>query len=134
MEVRNCKGCGRLYNYMGGMNLCPACREELEKKFEQVKAYIYDHPNAPMAEVAEKNDVSSKQIKQWVREERLILTEPSVDGVLCEHCGVPIRCGRFCDKCKTQMANTIGSAIDRPKKIEPEKKQQKDGNKMRFLH
>lgn len=134
MDVKNCKGCGRLFNYMGGAPLCPTCKEELEKKFEQVKTYIYEHKNASMTEVAEENDVSSKQIKQWIREERLVLSEPSMDGVTCEKCGTPICSGRFCDKCKAALANSIGSAIERPKRIEPELKTQKDGNKMRFLH
>ena len=40
---------------------------------------------------------------------------------------------RVCDKCKAKMADTIGSAIDKPKKVEPEKKPVKDGNRMRFL-
>lgn len=133
MEVRNCKGCRRLFNYMGGPPLCAACREELEKKFAQVKQYIYDNPHVPMATVAEDNDVSLKQIKQWIREERLVLSEASVDGIVCETCGTPICSGRFCDKCKAKMADTIGSAIDKPKKVEPEKKPVKDGNRMRFL-
>ncbi len=118
---------------MSGPSICPACRDELEKKFEQVKAYILENPKVSMATVADENDVSMKQIKQWIREERLILSEPTVDGVTCDHCGVPICSGKFCDKCKATMANVIGSAIDRPKRIEPERKLQKDGNKMRFL-
>ena len=36
MEVRNCRGCGRLYNYIGGSykNLCPLCIIELENKLD----------------------------------------------------------------------------------------------------
>lgn len=35
MDVRNCRQCGRLYNYIGGSmyNLCPDCIDKLEKKF-----------------------------------------------------------------------------------------------------
>ena len=40
MDVRNCKGCGKLFNYMSGAQLCPECREKLEKKFSSVKDYI----------------------------------------------------------------------------------------------
>ena len=36
MDVRNCKTCGRLFNYMGGAPLCPECKAALEKKFEDV--------------------------------------------------------------------------------------------------
>ena len=133
MDVKNCKGCGRLFNYMSGPSLCPVCREEMEKKFEQVKAYIYDNPKASMATVAEENEVSMKQIKQWIREERLILSEATVDGVTCEHCGVPIRSGKYCDKCKKNMANVLNSALDHSKSAEVDHRQQKDRDKMRFL-
>ena len=42
MDVRNCRGCGRLYNYIGGSyrNLCPDCVRKLEEKFDIVKDYI----------------------------------------------------------------------------------------------
>ncbi len=70
MEVRNCKGCGKIFNYIGGMPMCEACKKELEDKFQQVKAYIYDNRDADINQVAEDNDVSVQQIRQWVREER----------------------------------------------------------------
>ena len=46
MEVKNCKNCGRLYNYIGGVyRLCPECMRKLEEKFQEVKDYIEDNPN-----------------------------------------------------------------------------------------
>lgn len=132
MEVLSCKGCGRLYNYIGGPKLCPACQKKLEDKFQEVKQYLNENPNASISEVSEKLDVSVKQIKQWVREERLAFSEACADGILCEHCGVPIRTGRFCDKCKSQMANNLAATLDKPKPEEPVKRE-RDGNRMRFL-
>lgn len=132
MDVKNCKTCGRLFNYMGGPTICPSCHKKIEDKFQEVKQYLEEKPNASVNQVAEENDVTVKQIKQWIREERLSLSEASVDGVLCEHCGVPICSGRFCDKCKAAMQNTLSNALDKPKKTEP-KKLERDGNKMRFL-
>ena len=64
MEVRSCRGCNRLFQYIGGVPLCPSCRDELEKKFAEVKEYIYQNPGASMSQVAEANEVSIKQIKQ----------------------------------------------------------------------
>ena len=133
MEVRNCKGCNRLFQYLSGAPLCPACKEELEKKFVEVKEYIYKNPGTSITQVSEDNDVSIKQIKQWIREDRLVLSTPSPDGVLCEQCGTPICSGRFCASCKAKITNTLGSVLNKPKtNWEPEKKE-KDGNKMRFL-
>ena len=42
MDVRNCRQCGKLYNYIGGSyrNLCPSCIKQLEDKFVEIKEYI----------------------------------------------------------------------------------------------
>ena len=45
MDVRNCRQCGKLYNYIGGSyrNLCPSCIKQLEDKFMEIKEYIRDN-------------------------------------------------------------------------------------------
>lgn len=53
MEVRNCRSCGRLFNYMGGAPLCPACQKKLEEKFQEVKAFLEENPNSSVETVAE---------------------------------------------------------------------------------
>ena len=67
-----------------------------------------------------------------IREERLTLSVAGADGVVCEQCGAPICTGRFCDKCKMEMANTFAGAIQKPKPQEPQKAE-RDKNRMRFL-
>lgn len=133
MDVRNCRSCGRLFNYMGGKPICSSCEKKLEEKFREVKSYLDENPHASVGRVAEDNEVTVKQIKQWVKEDRLVLSEASVDGVLCEQCGTPIRSGRFCDRCKAYIQNELHSAIDKPKPAAPVKKPEADKNKMRFL-
>ena len=93
MEIKNCKGCGRLFNYLGGPPLCPACVANLEKKFVEVKAYIRENPAATMQQISDDNDVSTKQLKQWGREERLRFTDDSPIGMECEKCGAMIKTG-----------------------------------------
>lgn len=132
MEVRNCKGCGRLFNYLQGPPLCPACVADLEKKFQEVKEYLRANPNATLNVIAEVNEVSVKQIKQWVREERLTFTEESQITLDCEMCGAKILTGRFCDRCKTSIHKDLSSALKRPAKLEP-KKNSHEKDRMRFL-
>lgn len=92
MEVKNCKNCGRLYNYIGGVyRLCPECMRKLEEKFQEVKDYIEDNPRADMREISEKCDVSTRQIEQWIREERLSFSDDSPIGIACEVCGATIK-------------------------------------------
>lgn len=134
MDVTNCKNCGRLFNVLSNERLCPACRQGLEDKFQEVKEYLTEHPNASVDEVSKENDVSVKQIKQWVREERLVFSDTSIEGLACESCGKMIRTGRFCDACKINMANHLMTAFESPKKVEEvKKKPTHDGDRMRFL-
>ncbi|MDE6208107.1 MAG: flagellar protein [Lachnospiraceae bacterium] len=131
MEVKNCKECKRLFNYIGGPRLCPDCKAKLEEKFLEVKRFIEDNKNAPIAVVSEEMNVSVQQINQWVREERLIFAEGSAVVLDCENCGAPIRTGRFCEKCKGEMVNRLGGIYH--KHEESVRKEGKEKARMRFL-
>ncbi len=132
MDVTNCKGCGRLFNQMGRHKLCPQCLQQLEEKFQEIKKYLEENPNATIDAVSQDNDVSVKQIKQWVREERLTFAEGATVGIECESCGTQIRTGRYCDSCKYKISNNLMSALNGPKTPEP-KKNTHDRDRMRFL-
>ena len=133
MEVKNCRKCRRLFNYIGGQPICPTCKEELEKKFQEVKTYIQDHRNSSVVEVAEECDVEESQIRQWVREERLMFADGAVAGIGCEVCGTPITSGRFCDKCKVEMTRSFTDAIYRPEKNVDKPKNDSREARMRFM-
>lgn len=131
MDVKNCKECGRLFNYITGPRLCGECRQKLEDKFVEVRNYIMDNPRATIPEISEANEVSVQQIHQWVREERLIFTDDSMVTLDCESCGAPIKTGRFCEKCKSDMAKGLGNLY---KKEQPViQKRERDRDRMRFL-
>lgn len=111
MNVRNCRNCGRLFNYVVGVVVCPACRESLEAKFQEVKEYIWEHKGAGITEVSQACDVDAAQIRQWLREERLEVTEHSALFLNCEACGTAIRSGRYCDSCKNGLARDLHSVL-----------------------
>ena len=100
MEVTNCRSCGRLFNVLSNETICPNCQKKL--------------PNATVEKVSRETHTSTKQIRKWVREERLILSDGALDGITCDRCGKPIRTGKYCDQCKTKMANTLMSAFEKP--------------------
>lgn len=131
MEIRNCKKCGRIYNYILGPNLCPRCMKAQEEKFQEVKQYIYDNPGVGVQEVSEVMEVSVGQIRQWVREERLQFAEGSVTDIVCESCGKTILSGRYCPQCKEAMVRQLGSVYQPEKKHTEESANTKA--KMRFL-
>lgn len=132
MEVRNCKGCGRLFNVLGSEKLCPNCQKGLDEKFQEVKDFLDENPNSSVDAVSKATGVTAKQIRQWVREERLVFSEGSVEGIECERCGTMIRTGRFCDKCKAATIGNLRSAINQPEVEKPQKKR-REAERMRFL-
>lgn len=134
MDIRNCRNCGNIFNYLSGPIVCPACKESLEAKFQEVKLYIEEHPGVGIKQVSDACDVETSQIQQWLREERLEVTENSAIYLNCESCGAPIRSGRYCDKCRNNLTNGFKSVIRSYQPVqEPEKKKPDEKNKMRFL-
>lgn len=107
MEVRTCKQCKRIFNYLTGPSICPACRDMLEEKFLVVKEYVRDNPKDGINEVAKANEVSVNQIRRWIREERLSFSEDSGIGIDCESCGRMIRSGRLCQSCKDKLLGKV---------------------------
>ena len=131
MEVKNCKDCKRLFNYIGGPRLCPDCRAKLEEKFAEVKKFVEENKNASISVVSEEMDVSVQQLNQWVREERLIFAEGSAVMIDCESCGAPISTGRYCENCKSQMVNKFGGMYK--KEEVQQKRDPRERARMRFL-
>ena len=132
MEVRNCRECGRLFNYIGGPRMCPNCKKKLEDQFVQVRTYVKEHKDASVQEVSEANDVSVQQIRQWVREERLSFSSDSPIGIDCEKCGKMIKTGRYCDLCKKEVISNLNKAYPEKKREEP-KKDKRESSRMRYL-
>ena len=134
MNVRNCRNCGCIFNYVTGPVICPACREKLEEKFQEVKEYIRDNKGAGIPEVAEACDVEVAQIRQWLREGRLELTEDAQMDLSGETCGKPIRSGRFCEKCTLNMSRGFQEVLNAGKDTSPRQaKNDGEGPKMRYL-
>lgn len=134
MDVKNCRKCRRLFNYLSGPQICPACREKLEEQFQQVKKYLIEHCNVGIKEVVEDCDVEEQQVRQWIREERLEFSKGIDVGIVCENCGTPISTGRFCEKCKAGILMDLKGAGRQPEQPkEPEVKKTDHTNKMRFI-
>lgn len=134
MNVKNCRKCGKLFNYAFGPIICPECMSEAEELFQKAKKYVQDNPGCDIQELSENVEVDANQIRQWIREERLQFSDDSPIRIACEACGAMIRSGRYCDACKNNMSSNFQNAMGINKKApEPIRKKEADGNKMRFL-
>ena len=134
MEVKNCRKCGKMFNYMGGHQICPACKAAAEKKFQEVKDYVREHKAASIAQICADCGVENKQVQQWVREERLVFTDESPIKLSCELCGAQIKTGRYCEKCKKETANNIGAAGRRPAAPAAPERKESGSHKMHTFH
>lgn len=116
MELMNCRSCKKLFTYITGDKLCPNCKTELAKKYQDVKRCVEENPEMPATEVAEACEVSLKQIKKWVREGQLEFADDSLAGIECERCGKQIHNGRFCKDCAggLEIAMKTGFWVDAP--------------------
>lgn len=133
MDVRNCRKCRKIFNYIAGPQICPQCRAAMEEKFSEVRKYVYANKGATMPEISEACDVELSQIQAWVREERLVFADDSPIGIGCEICGDQIKTGRYCTKCKTEMTNTLNSALPKSKIAPQQGRREEDNPRMRFL-
>lgn len=134
MEVKSCRNCKRLFNYITGPRLCSSCKESLEKKFSEVKKYIEEHKNATVNMVSEEMEVSVQQINQWIREERLSFSEDSQVRLQCEKCATKILTGRYCDNCKAALTRELGAVYKRDMaNVVRNSSNKSEEDKMRFL-
>ena len=89
--------------------ICDSCVKEVDQKFEEVRAYVKEHPNRSIKEVSEVCNVSVKSILRYIREGKLEATTGMHGEVTCSKCGVPITSGRICKKCIAEMGQQVAS-------------------------
>ena len=100
MEIKNCKKCGKIFNYIRGPELCVTCKKEFDKKLSIVKDYIRKNPDKTIDDVSKETDTSKKQILEWIREEKICLKQNTEIKIFCRGCKKPILTGNFCQDCK----------------------------------
>lgn len=111
-DIRNCRRCNKIFNYIGGLPICYDCKKQDEINFKRVKEYLYEHPGASLYEVSKELEISVQQIKVYLKEGRLEIVGESGNMFLeCEKCGKSITTGRFCKECANEVANDIKSVV-----------------------
>ena len=129
-DIRNCRRCNKVFNFLGGVPICPQCKEKDEEDFVKVKKFLYENPKATMAEVSEGCDVSVERIKKYLRDGRLEIVGGEEGNIVldCEVCGKPISTGRFCKHCSDAM--TLG--LNHTAKDMKEDMDRKNDDKLKF--
>ena len=110
MEIKVCRRCKKIFQYMTGPELCRNCKEYEETLFRKVKEYLREHPGANMYEVHKETNVSAALIEKFLRQGRLQVSPDSPIALGCERCGNKISTGRFCGACANEMTAQINEA------------------------
>ncbi|QZY54323.1 TIGR03826 family flagellar region protein [Crassaminicella profunda] len=126
-EIRNCKECGKLFQYNGISKICPRCRRKDEDAFKAVREYIYENTGATLTEVSEETGVDEDKILRFLREGRLeIIGENSALLLECERCGKAIRTGRFCDECAQELKNGLKDGFEKVDRLKSKGDKQRE--------
>jgi flagellar operon protein (TIGR03826 family) len=114
LNIRNCKECGKLFQYDGISKLCYKCRKKDEEDFILVKEFLYENPKETITVVSEETGVSEDKILRYLREGKLEIVGEN-PGILldCEICGKAIRTGRYCEKCAYDMERGFKSGFEK---------------------
>jgi flagellar operon protein (TIGR03826 family) len=134
-DVRNCRRCGKIYNYLGGAPICPVCKEDDEADFRRVKEYLYKNPGATLSEVSTVLEIGVEKIKGFLKEGRLEIINGESNLVLeCESCGKAISTGRFCEACSRMLNNELKSTAGQIKTSLTQSQEAKKSVEMRYLN
>jgi len=113
MEVRQCEFCRMPYQSTG-KKICGDCLLKLDEDFIEIREYLWEHEGAGIDEVSEETGVSRKSIMYLLKEERLLVgndSEPGSGILKCESCRRPIRTGRMCAGCKSEVLSAIQESV-----------------------
>ncbi len=129
-DVRNCRKCGRIFNYIGGELICPMCRKADEEDFQRIKKYLYEFPGASLSQVSAELEISVEKIKKFLKDGRLEIAGNEGNMFLeCEKCGKSIKSGKYCTECENEMAAGLRSVAS---KIKEEISKTSDRNNPNF--
>ncbi|HHW49621.1 MAG TPA: MerR family transcriptional regulator [Clostridiaceae bacterium] len=135
-DVRNCRKCGKIFSYIGGVPICPSCRQQEEEIFKKIKDYLYENPGASVTEVSRELDVSIELIKRFLREGRLEIVGEEGKNLLleCENCGRAINSGRYCKDCERELLKGFQTAANKISQKISDNQTGSSATKMRYLH
>jgi flagellar operon protein (TIGR03826 family) len=109
LNIDYCPRCGKIFA-KGIRDICPACVKTVEEEYERCVEYLRKNNGANIQELSEATEVSVKQITKFIREGRISLANAPNLMYPCEVCGILIREGLMCDRCRNRLRNDIRQA------------------------
>ncbi len=105
MRFDTCRKCNRVFQYTGGDILCPDCTKNNDGGLGTVREYLAMHPGVSATRAEEDTGVPASIIRQWLKSEKIVVSNARGIGLKCEKCGKVINSGRICHDCKNSYAD-----------------------------
>lgn len=102
MAVKLCTNCNLPFTQIRNEDQCTACTQKGDATFKRIKEYLYEHQGASASELVSNLGVSLKEIRQFLREDRLEVVGDGYSGLRCDKCDATIKSGRLCDACNRE--------------------------------
>lgn len=102
-QPEKCKYCGgELINISVGKYRCIHCNNMNYDYFQTVRNYLEMVGAASILAIEKDTSVPRASIEYFLKNELLEIPTNCAVRLVCEGCGVPIRTGRLCDRCKNR--------------------------------
>lgn len=117
-DIRQCKYCNKLYNYIGN-KLCPDCVKLMDEAQIKVRDYLYEHPGADVKTISEGAELDERTVLFLLKEGILNVNHGSgIDsGLRCSVCGKPISAGKMCEGCRTSLGRSLNSVLPESERL-----------------
>lgn len=109
MALSNCARCGSLFSKIN-RPICPGCDRKEDAQLEEANQWLRDNPGKTISALSDSTGISRHHILKWVRQKRVSLADKS-EIMICKRCGDIIWSGTFCDRCKLDLAYSVGEGI-----------------------
>ena len=109
-NVQQCRECSRLFESAFGEKTCPECLDKLDKQYDIIKKYVYEHPESNIMKTSLDTGIPVKTVIYFLKDGRLTINDSS--GMFaCEGCGKPITTGKYCSDCLINIEKDLNSVI-----------------------
>ena len=107
-----CERClGRMVYIDAGVYRCQICGSEALDDLGKIRHFVEQNGAMPVDEIVKSTDVSRELIELCLKDGKLEMPKEQFT-MKCGRCGCGIPSGRFCRKCKSELAGGIKAMFD----------------------
>jgi flagellar operon protein (TIGR03826 family) len=114
--IANCKECGALFNQILH-NICPACVQEEQKRFEIVQKYLKENRYATIVDIVRHTQILIEEVTIMIERGKLMLVDFPNLSIECKGCGLPTQEGVYCNECKNDLIMELADATENVRKL-----------------